>query len=98
MLKTVNIVTVLFINMRRGWTIIMSRSRKKPISGIFCCESDKPPKVKANRKLRRLQKRALKMRKEILPSLKEVSNVWVFGKGGKTDWTGTKYEKEARRK
>ncbi len=76
----------------------MSRSRKKPISGITCCESDKPWKVEANRKLRRLQKRALKMRKEILPSLKEVSNVWLFGKDGKTDWTGTKYEKEARRK
>lgn len=61
----------------------MSRSRKKtPITGN-CGGSEKRDKRWANRSLRRQFKIALKQEKEILPLLRDVSNVYTFNKDGK---------------
>ena len=62
----------------------MSRSRRKnKIRGNTTATSEKQSKLKANRKLRRLTKKTLKKRQEILPLLREVSNKWDFEKDGK---------------
>ena len=63
----------------------MSRSRKKTkIFGVTNAQSEKLDKRFANRKLRRKVKIKVKARKDILPLLKEVSNIWGFAKDGKT--------------
>ncbi len=62
----------------------MSRSKRKtPITGITTCESEKQDKRKANRKLRRKTREEIKKGNDTLPLLREVSNVWDFGKDGK---------------
>lgn len=63
----------------------MSRSFKKTkIFGITFAKSEKEEKRFANRKLRRAVRQKIKIRKEeILPNLREVSNVWAFSKDGK---------------
>jgi hypothetical protein len=62
----------------------MSRSRKKSlIQGITTCESEKKDKRFANRAFRRRVKIKLSSDEEILPAIKEISNVWSFGKDGK---------------
>ncbi len=62
----------------------MSRSkRKNKIHGNTTASSEKDDKLEANRKLRRLVKEKLKFRNEVLPALKEISNVWYFKKDGK---------------
>lgn len=62
----------------------MSRSKKKTkIHGITTAETEKSNKQKANRKLRRIVKERLKLKKENLPRLREVSDVWDFDKDGK---------------
>lgn len=64
-------------------TIVMSRSFKKtPISGNCVCRSEKQDKRIANRRLRRAEKQAIKIGKD-LPLVDEISNVWDFGKDGK---------------
>ena len=61
----------------------MSRSRRKtPVVGWTLAESEKGDKQKANRKLRRLAKEAVRLAKEP-PLQKETSNVWTFSKDGK---------------
>ena len=76
----------------------MSRSRKKhPITGVCICRSEKPWKQIANRTLRRHHKWAVR-KGEVLPLMREVSNIYTWGKDGKHDWTGSEYEKKARRK
>ena len=58
----------------------MTRSRRKmPIRGIAGCKSEKQDKRVANRKLRRKTNEALKKGDDILPKLREVSDVWAFG-------------------
>jgi hypothetical protein len=62
----------------------MSRSKKKtPILGITTCGSEKADKRDANRKYRRIVKQKVKGSSEELPEVKEVSDVWSFGKDGK---------------
>ena len=62
----------------------MSRSKKKTkIHGITTAETEKGNKQKANRKLRRIVKERLKSKKDNLPKLREVSDVWDFDKDGK---------------
>ena len=70
----------------------MSRSFKKtPICGI-AGNSDKEDKRLANRSLRRKTKMDIKGEKEVLPELREVSDVWSMKKDGKT-YTGGKIRK-----
>lgn len=62
----------------------MSRSRRKtPIVGITTAMSEKFDKGKANRKLRSRVHVALDRGDEVLPELREVSDVWTFAKDGK---------------
>jgi len=62
----------------------MSRSRRKTKKrGITTASSEKRNKRIANRGLRRLVKQKLSNNDEILPALREVSNVWSFEKDGK---------------
>jgi hypothetical protein len=65
----------------------MSRSRRHtPIFGITTGDSEKQDKRQANRLLRRQVRLAMEARKEVLPHLREVSNVWCFAKDGKSWW------------
>ncbi|MBN1253051.1 MAG: hypothetical protein JXA16_13020 [Bacteroidales bacterium] len=62
----------------------MSNSfRKNWITGNTTCESEKQDKRIANRKLRRLVKTKMQSNNFNLPQLREVSNIWHFGKDGK---------------
>ena len=62
----------------------MSRSRRHvPIFGITTSESEKQDKRTANRRLRRAVRHALARGRDVLPHLREVSNVWAFDKDGK---------------
>ena len=63
----------------------MSRSRKQPIIGHTCKESEKKDKINSHKRFRRLNKMLLKADKNLLFSLKEISNVWNFAKDGKVD-------------
>jgi hypothetical protein len=61
----------------------VSRSlRHSPFIGITCCYSEKSDKRIANRKLRRRVIEAIRGDREP-PVIREVSNVWLFGKDGK---------------
>lgn len=75
----------------------MSRSRRKHAIISQTCgghnKSEKQDKRRANRRLRRAVRSG-----KWYAMLREVSNVWTFLKDGKCDWTGTDYEKKARRK
>jgi hypothetical protein len=62
----------------------MSRSVKKtPKKGVTGAKSEKDDKREANRKLRRTNKVKLKAGDAEAKSIREVSNVWSFGKDGK---------------
>ncbi len=62
----------------------MSRSIvKTKIHGNTTAISEKKDKSFANRKLRRLVNQLISPDRTILPKLREVSNVWCFGKDGK---------------
>lgn len=68
----------------------MSRSQKKTsIGGNTTCSSEKQDKRAANRSLRRIVKRLCSAGEniEVWPRLREVSEVWSFGKDGK-QWFG----------
>ena len=62
----------------------MSRSKKKnPVKGITSADSEKDDKRNANRKFRRKIKQEVNKGEELLPEVREVSNVWSFDKDGK---------------
>lgn len=62
----------------------MSRSRlRTPIIGHAVCDSEKSWKRVANRTLRRATKAAIRGGADVMPHLREVSDVWTFGKDGK---------------
>lgn len=62
----------------------MSRSRKRlPIAGMTICASEKRDKRQANRKLRAAVRGAMAGSRDVIPELREVSDVWTFGKDGK---------------
>lgn len=62
----------------------MSRSYKHtPVHGITGARSEKWDKRKANRKLRHRVKEVLVLAPDVLPVLREVSNVWTMNKDGK---------------
>ncbi len=57
--------------------------RKSWITGNTTCESEKQDKRFANRKLRKAVKSLMKSNNFNLPNLRELSNIWHFGKDGK---------------
>jgi glycerol-3-phosphate dehydrogenase len=62
----------------------MARSyRHTPIFGITTSSSEKQDKRIANRRLRRAARHAMQRGKEMLPTLREVSDVWSFDKDGR---------------
>ena len=61
----------------------MSRSRRHSKIFSFCQGSDKWSKQKANRKLRRRLSITDLLKAEILPTLRELSDVNMFNKDGK---------------
>jgi hypothetical protein len=62
----------------------MARShRHTPIFGITTSESEKKDKRIANRRLRRAVQRSILRGAEVMPLLREVSDVWGFDKDGK---------------
>ncbi len=62
----------------------MARSyRHTPIFGITTRRSEKQDKRLANRRLRRLVRPALSRGDELLPLLREVSDLWSFDKDGR---------------
>lgn len=61
----------------------MSRSRRKnPFRGIGG-DSEKWDKRKNNRRLRRKCRQAIQEGKDVLPTMKEVSDPWSMNKDGK---------------
>ena len=69
----------------------MSRSFKKtPILGRTKCETEKKDKRKANRLFRRISKIAVQTNVSIPHHVKEVADVWKFGKDGKKYSTNAK--------
>ena len=64
----------------------MSRSRRKTPKFGIAGDSDKQDKRLANRKLRRAVRVALDHGDEVLPELREVSDVWSMSKDGKIYW------------
>lgn len=78
----------------------MSRSRKRtPIGGIAVGRSEKHEKRLANRKARRHARVALAADsdRDVLPHLREVSNVWTMAKDGKRYFDPHQYPKEMRK-
>lgn len=76
----------------------MSRSaRKTPIRGVTTASSEKQDKRLANRKFRRLVKTSLKNDSEVLPLIREVSNVYGFEKDGKLYFDSRKFPKSMRK-
>lgn len=72
----------------------MSKSRKRtPICGITTVESEKQDKLIAHRKLRAAVRVALASDHEVMPELREVSDVWTFGKDGKMWYAKTDMRK-----
>ena len=62
----------------------MARSyRHTPIFGITNSTSEKQDKRHANRRLRRIVRQALPRNVEVLPALREVSDIWSFDKDGR---------------
>jgi hypothetical protein len=72
----------------------MSRSYiKNKIVGYTKKESEKRDKTIANKRYRRLVKVRISKKSEILPLIREVSNIWSFDKDGKHYYAGmTKLE------
>ena len=63
----------------------MSRSKRKiPIFPNCKASSEKSEKQKANRKLRRIVKEKLALTDKELPQKKEISDIWNWGKDGKS--------------
>ena len=63
----------------------MARSfNRLPITGNCKCRSEKSDKITWHRRLRRRVRIALYRGDDIMPHRFDVSNVWLFGKDGKT--------------
>jgi len=63
----------------------VSRSKlKTPILPNCKTSSERAEKPKANRKLRRIVKEKLAVRDAELPQKKEISDIWNWGKDGKS--------------
>lgn len=62
--------------------------------GITSRDSEKQDKREANRKLRRVARYLIKCGKFELPLLREISNVWGFGKDGKMLLKKDEYKKD----
>lgn len=78
----------------------MSRSHKHtPICGMCVASSEKFDKQKANRRTRRLVRETLgrEVAPEVIPLLREVSDVWTFIKDGKHWFDFRRYPKEMRK-
>jgi hypothetical protein len=72
-----------------GMTQIMSRSfRHTAIAGIAIAKSEKSDKQDANRRLRFFVHVALRRGDDLMPELREVSDVWTWAKDGKRCWPG----------
>jgi len=70
----------------------MARSRRKnPFCGWTTCASEKEDKRIWNRKYRKAVKRAVQRGDEVLPLMREVSNVWDGGKDGKQYFADLKH-------
>jgi hypothetical protein len=80
----------------------MSRSRKKkPITGITGSETEKDWKQQEHQRERANVRTALANFDEdgdVLPAPLEFGNPWAGPKDGKRDWSGTNFEKKAKRK
>jgi hypothetical protein len=75
----------------------MSKSYKKiKVRSTTSAESEKENKQEANRKLRRITNQKVKIGDEVLPEIKDVSNVWSFNKDGKR-YDKNMTEKELRK-
>jgi hypothetical protein len=64
----------------------MAHSRRKnPVTGVTTARSEKAEKAAANRTLRRLARRALRIAPDatVLPDRREVSDPWCMSKDGK---------------
>ena len=78
----------------------MSRSRKKhPFSGITTATSEKQDKRLANRSLRRRIRvmLATDVEVDVLPEMRDVSNIWAMDKDGKVRFDPKRYPKEMRK-
>jgi len=78
----------------------MSSSRKKtPIGGTTTARSEKQEKRLAIRKARRHVRVALAAdsARDVLPHLREISNVWTMAKDGKHYFDPHRYPKEMRK-
>ena len=76
----------------------MSRSFKRtPIAGIATGASDSQGKRQANSSLRSRTRDALGMEQDVMPLLREVSNVYSFPKDGKRWFDKLKYPKMLRK-
>lgn len=67
----------------------MSRSRKKTPKGGIASGSDAWDKQQANQALRKAVHQALNEDTEVLPELREKSNIWSFKKDGKKYFAGS---------
>ena len=65
----------------------MSRSRRKtPITGTCVCRSERHDKLMWHSRFRARVREAIIRDDEVMPHVREVSDVWSFGKDGKTYW------------
>lgn len=78
----------------------MSRSKKKtPVGGITGACSEKQDKRLYNRRYRRVCKQVLHVnpKSELLPHLREYSNLWCMDKDGKNWFDPEEYPKRMRK-
>lgn len=65
----------------------MSRSRRHvPIMGTCVCRSERADKVSWHRRFRARVREAIQRSEEVMPHIRDVSDVWSFGKDGKRYW------------
>ena len=77
----------------------MARSKRKtPIFGYSTATTEKQDKRLANRAFRRAVKLSIKAETEVMPALREVSNIAVFRKDGKRYAKPLKWGKDALKK
>jgi hypothetical protein len=75
----------------------MSRSRRKvPIAGITTARSEASDKYHNHHKLRQRVKVAMRGEAEVLPLMREVTNLWWMAKDGKR-WFGDTFLKVFRK-
>lgn len=65
----------------------MGKSRRRtPISGTCVCRSERTWKELWHRRYRRAVNAAVRADEDVMPHVREISDVWSFGKDGKTYW------------